>query len=61
MASDADIRSASAGGGNRLVIADLTRRNEAELVAGEPATVRFDASNPSVQDTIPGWRLHARH
>ena len=26
-------------------------------IANPPATVRFDASNPRVQDTIPGWRL----
>ncbi len=39
---DADTRSGTAAGGNRLVIADLTRRNDAELVPGEAATLRFD-------------------
>jgi hypothetical protein len=39
---DAEARSATAAGGNRLVIADLTRRNDAELVPGESVTLRFD-------------------
>ena len=39
---EADIHSASAAGGNRLVIADLSRRNDPEFVPGAPATVRFD-------------------
>ncbi len=38
---DADIRAASAASGNRLVISDLTRRNEAEFVSGDPVTIRF--------------------